>query len=50
MAKVTWTIETEKSAATFRTTKVRRKKSSASSVQPRKQAMKVLRCIWLSER
>ena len=50
IAKVTLTIETENSAATSRTTKVRRKKSSASSVQPRKQARKVFRWSRFSDR
>src|SRR5207253_9319556 len=49
MAKVTWGIVRPKSCATGAKTKVRRKKSSASRVHPRKQAMKVLRCARLSD-
>src|SRR6476661_4943813 len=49
MAKVTWGIVRPNSCATGAKTKVRRKKSSASRVQPRKQAMKVLRCARLSD-
>src|SRR6266513_104872 len=48
-AKVTRGIVRTKSWATGTKTKVRRKKSSASRVHPRKQAMKVLRCARLSD-
>src|SRR6266403_836919 len=49
MAKVTCGIVRPKSCATGPKTKVRRKKSSASRVHPRKQAMKVLRCARLND-
>src|ERR1700720_991294 len=49
MAKVTCGMLRPKSCATGSKTKVRRKKSSASRVQPRKQAMKVLRCARFSD-
>src|SRR6266576_5800667 len=49
MAKVTCGIVRPKSCATGTKTKVRRKKSSASRVHPRKQAMNVLRCARLSD-
>src|SRR5437870_987546 len=49
MAKVTCGMVRPKSCATGTKTKVRRKKSSASRVHPRKQAMKVLRCARLSD-
>src|SRR5437762_2625681 len=49
MAKVTWGMYRPNSCATGAKTKVRRKKSSASRVHPRKQAMKVLRCVRFSD-
>src|SRR5207253_1867496 len=49
MAKVTCGMVRPKSWATGTKTKVRRKKSSASRVHPRKQAMKVLRCVRFSD-
>src|SRR5207244_6724449 len=49
MAKVTSGMVRPKSCATGTKTKVRRKKSSASRVHPRKQAMKVLRCTRFSD-
>src|SRR5256714_8523107 len=49
MAKVTCGMVRPKSCATGAKTKVRRKKSSASSVHPRKQAMKVLRWARFSD-
>src|SRR5438105_5395356 len=49
MAKVTLGIVRPNSCATGAKIKVRRKKSSASRVHPRKQAMKVLRCARLSD-
>src|SRR5207237_8612577 len=49
MAKVNKGTVRPNSCATGTKTKVRRKKSSASRVQPRKQAMKVLRCVRFSD-
>src|SRR5437879_5637429 len=49
MAKVTCSMVRPKLCAIGPRTKVKRKKSSASSVHPRKQAMKVLRCARLSD-
>src|SRR6266446_1343054 len=49
MAKVTCSMVRSKSCATGPRTKVRRKKSSASRVHPRKQAMNVLRCVRFSD-
>src|SRR5215471_16770794 len=49
IAKATCSIVFPNSCPTDEKTNVSRKKSSASSVQPRKQAMKVLRCARLSD-
>src|SRR6266550_8819987 len=49
IAKVTCSMLLPNSCPTDEKTNVRRKKSSASKVHPRKQAIKVLRCVRFSD-